>query len=166
MTESKQNKRPPSRSRGDTILEVLALAGLLVGPLLLLLYWPSIPEEIPSAFDALGRPTAWTHRFWLWGLPISALLAFGVMNLLIRVPQRFAFPWVTPENEGRQHHIIRSMIRATKAVWMWLLAFGSWRQCQVSIGEDAGSSILFIGVFLCFTIGVFTVYPLRAHRAR
>jgi hypothetical protein len=59
----------------DYIGEVLALAGVAGGVLLLMIVWTDLPGEIPRHFGFTGEPTAWSGR---WSAVFPVALALGL----------------------------------------------------------------------------------------
>lgn len=61
-------------------LEFIAL-GLAFAPALFVLQcWDSLPRQIPVRFTSAGRPDGWASRGWALGLPLIALIVYGVMS--------------------------------------------------------------------------------------
>jgi hypothetical protein len=52
-------KQAIERPGGWRLLEALALAGAVAGAVIAVVAWPSLPEELPTHFDAAGSPDGW-----------------------------------------------------------------------------------------------------------
>ncbi|HBG23005.1 MAG TPA: hypothetical protein DDW83_07100, partial [Peptococcaceae bacterium] len=61
------------RSRLEVILEVLAILGILFHVLLLVYYWPALPETIPTHFGFSGEADSWGGK--------SSLILLLVVNI-------------------------------------------------------------------------------------
>ena len=62
------------------MLEILSLLVVLGVVLFLLLYWRSIPEQVPTHFDGKGQPTNWGDKMTLLILPIVGVVAYFLLT--------------------------------------------------------------------------------------
>jgi uncharacterized membrane protein len=53
------------------------------------LVYPSMPENVPTHWDLVGRPNGWSSRFWgAWVMPLFLLGSWAVMQILPRIDPR------------------------------------------------------------------------------
>lgn len=130
--------RPP-RSRGEWVLEALAVAAVLASLAMVIYYWPVLPESVPRHFDAAGKPVAWSGKGSLFLWPAIGLVAYGVLTRLSRSLRNFAFPWpITEENAPRQYRLARTTLVWIKTVTVVHFALVEWRTVQVALGKAGG----------------------------
>jgi hypothetical protein len=155
------------RTFADYIGEVLALAGVTGGVLLLAIVWTELPGEIPRHFGFTGEPTAWSGR-WSAVFPVAIALAIYVgLTLLNRAPHIFNYPWpITQQNAAIQYRLMRSMVIWLKAVCVWMLVAIVWSQARVALGDAEGVSPFLIFGFLIGIHMVLAVFLYRSYRCR
>jgi uncharacterized membrane protein len=151
----------------DRVLQAGAALGLIVSGVLLVRYWPDLPELVPMHFDLSGAPDAWRGKRWLFSLPLVSLVLHAGMTVLERFPQRFDYPWrITSENAGRQYAIARRMVAALKTTIVWVFTAGLWLTCETAVGRLDGLSPWFLPVTLGSILGVLGWFLLQGARAR
>ena len=151
----------------DVALQAGAAIALLLSGILLLGYWPRLPDSVPVHFGPNGSPDAWGGKRALFVLPGLSLAIFVTLTLLERVPQRLNYAWtITPENAPRQYLIGRRMLTTLKAVVAWVLALGLWRSCAVAAGQAEGLGAWFLPVSLLAIFGVLAYFLVQGARQR
>ena len=68
------------------VLLLLGILALLGATLFIVLRWDSIPAEIPTEFDGVGRPEDYQTKSSLWGMLIAGWLFFAATAMIARVP--------------------------------------------------------------------------------
>jgi hypothetical protein len=147
------------RTWPDFVAEVLALAGVVSGALLLAIIWTELPGEIPRHFGITGEPTAWSGR-WSAVVPVVIAIAFYAgFTVLTRYPHIFNYPWpITPENAAIQYRLVRSMVIWLKAILVLMLVAIVWSQVRVAVGDaDTVNPFMIFGflVSLHVVMGIF-----------
>lgn len=129
--------------------------------------WPSLPERVPTHFNAAGEPDA-------WGSPITLVVLLGVsvglwlgLTILQRFPHLYNFPWpITESNAAEQYRLMRSLLIWLKAELTWLFAYLTWGAVQTARGEVDGLNPLFLPIVIGGIIGTVILFLTRAARAR
>lgn len=94
------------------IISVILMSGYIV---FLAVKWRSIPETVPTHFDAMGQPDAWGSKVSLIAEPIFMAALFFVLVIAERFPSAWNFPVkVTADNRNRLYSIGYSMMGAMK----------------------------------------------------
>lgn len=152
------------RERG---LRLLAWTGLLVELLVLLVYWPELPEHVPRHFGLGGEADAWGGGVWLLPVPAVSLGLLLLLGWLERFPHLFNYPWeITPENARRQYRLARALLEWLAVICTWLFAGLSLDQCRVALGDGPilGGWMLPVGLAALFLL--LGVHIVRAWQAR
>ena len=150
----------------SSLIEVLAVCGLLVHNLVILAAWNLLPESIPVHFDFAGKVDAWGDRsdiLLLFGLSV---LFYGGLTWLGRYPQKFNYPWnVTERNAARQYTLASSFMRVIKVQTVWLFAIIALQMIGISFGLASGLSYLFVPLVLAITSATVIGYFVAASRS-
>ena len=104
------NTRPkirPQQNVWDRVAEAIAIGALVYGVVLVLQAWSTLPDTIPTHFDASGNANGSGPKAMIWLLPsISVVLVPGMLFLS-------RFPWlsnvpieITEENAEKQYGLI------------------------------------------------------------
>ncbi|MGY3128115.1 hypothetical protein ACVWW9_001614 [Agrococcus sp. UYP33] len=137
--------RPPRAFATGLVTRVLRIAALLavaLSAVSLLVGYPSMPELVPTHFDAGGRPDAWGSKvsvLWLAGVMVAVATLVGVLSTQ---PRRCSYPVpVTEENAQR-------LYREGERTLVWLLValaavFAGLAQLVVG---GAGGAVLGLGL--------------------
>ena len=87
-----KNKRPkirPPRRFWDRVLEAIAIVSVLCGIYLVFQAWPTLPQTIPTHFDAAGNADGFGPKGTIWLFPAIGIVMIPLM-LILRL-----FPWLT-----------------------------------------------------------------------
>jgi hypothetical protein len=155
------------RTLPDCIGEILSLAGVFAGLLLLGFIWTDLPGEIPRHFGFSGEPTAWSGR-WSAIFPIVLALALYVgLTVIGRIPHLYNYPFqITERNAAIQYRLSRSMIIWLKALCVWMFVAIVWSQARVALGDADGINPIVIFGFLIGIHVVLGIFLYRAFRHR
>lgn len=151
----------------DRVVEAAAVAGLAFAFATVALYWPALPERVPTHFGFAGKPDAWGTKSSLWFLPGMLAVLYIVMTVVCRFPHVFNYPVpITPENAESQYRIALEAIRWLKMECIWILAYLNWQVIQVALGSAEDLGVWFVPVTLAVVLGTSLVFIIRAYRAR
>jgi uncharacterized membrane protein len=149
MTPEERPKLKIQLSPMDQVFELLGW-----GVLLALWVWTgtsysSLPDTIPTHFNAAGEADGFGRKASIFGLPVIATLLYIGLTLLNRVPHIFNFPTpVTQDNALRQYTNATRMIRNLKLILVLVFAGISFQTIKQANGEAAGLGVWFLPVTL------------------
>jgi uncharacterized membrane protein len=144
--------RPKLKVQLTTTDKLLELFGW--GVLLALWDWTgtsysSLPDSIPTHFNAAGEADDYGRKASIFGLPVVASLLYIGLTLLNRVPHIFNFPTpVTQENALIQYTNATRMIRSLKLILVVVFGGISFQTIQQANGETDGLGVWFLPVTL------------------
>jgi uncharacterized membrane protein len=133
----------------DQVLELLGW-----GVLLALWVWTgtsysSLPDSIPTHFNAAGEADGFGRKASIVGLPVIVTLLYIGLTLLNRFPHIFNFPTpITQDNALRQYTNATRMIRNLKLILVLVFAGISFQTIKQANGEAAGLGVWFLPVTL------------------
>jgi len=133
----------------DKLVEILGW--LLIGAIWVLtsISYSSLPETIPTHFNATGDADGFGGKASILGLPVIASLLFIGLTALNRSPHIFNYPTaITKDNALRQYTLATRMLRYLKLVLV--LVFGSieFMTIQNATGKAAGLGAWFLPLTL------------------
>jgi uncharacterized membrane protein len=149
MTPEERPKLKIQLSPTDKVFELLSW-----GVLLALWVWTgtiysSLPDSIPTHFNAAGEADGFGRKASIVGLPIIATLLYIGLTLLNRVPHIFNFPTpVTQDNALRQYTNATRMIRYLKLILVLVFAGISFQTIQQANGKADGLGVWFLPLTL------------------
>lgn len=155
------------RTRIENLVEVIAAAGMLFWILTLIIYYPQLPDRIPTHFNFAGDPDAWGSKSTIWLLVGIMVLLYALLSWVATFPHRYNYPWSFPvEKAAEQYRIARTMITILKALIVWLFAWILYETIQIGLGKSKtlGPELMF--VFLGLIAIVIVGYFVAARRAR
>jgi uncharacterized membrane protein len=119
-------------TRGEVVAIVITIAGLLFTLIPLAVYYPSLPDTIPSHFDINGRVNAYGPKTLLLIYPATGLFITLLFQSLCRYPWVFNYPVrITAENASRQYLRGRLLLRWVNAA-VWLFGAVQWEAIQAA----------------------------------
>lgn len=155
------------RSAGEILLEIAALAGLVLVLGGLYVSWERIPDRIPVHFDLAGTPDRWSSKGEMLTLVPIILALYVGLTLISRIPHHFNYPWpITEANAREQYRLSRLLITGLKAILVWTFASILWESVQVALGRSKDLGVGFLPVFLLLLFGWMGLQLTRMYRAR
>jgi uncharacterized membrane protein len=139
----------PDMTPADWLMEVLAMAGLLVIFGYTLYQYAHLPETIPSHFDAAGKVDDYANRGSVWVLPGLSLFIYFLLTFIILIPHQFNYMVrITPQNALRQYTLALRLIRYLKAFIIWLFFFITMGIVMSAAGKSSGLGLWFLPITL------------------
>ncbi|MEP0753045.1 DUF1648 domain-containing protein [Trichocoleus sp. Lan] len=170
MTRNPSNQRPIltiARSPVDLLLDVGAIAGILVLLLLTFQSWTNLPNTIPVHFDIAGKPDATGSKITILLFPSLSIVFYLLFTFLPRFPHTFNYPWaITQENAYRQYQIAIQLMNWLKTEIIWLFTYIEWQMIQVSLNKSIGLGIAFLPIFIVVIFGTVGMSLWQAYQAR
>jgi len=126
-----------------SLREFLATIGLLFTILTVALSYSSLPQRIPSHFDANGLVNGWGDKSFLWFLVGITCVVYLGMTLIRYAPSSsFSVP-VSDELRAAAIPIALDMVAWLKAEMTWIFAAITWSMVIVAQGRSRGMTVWF-----------------------
>ncbi len=170
MNNSNNSSRPVlrlERSALQTILDVVAIAGIVANFILIIYSWKTLPEKIPVHFDFSGKVTGYGSKDTLWILSLSSIFSYFLLKIISRYPHTFNYPFpLTAENAPAQYRIILTMMYWLRAEMIWLFTLIQWQIIVAATSPSYPPNFLLIllpsaGIFITIAF-----YFAKAFQAR
>lgn len=150
------------RSKYDIVINLICLLLLLGVAGYLAANWSSIPDKIPSHYNAVGEVDSWGNKMELLVLAIIG----WIMYIGITVLEQFPQVWntgvtVTEENKARIYPILKMMISTLK-----LLVVGVFVFLALNSALAKALPLWFLPVFLVLMFGSIVFFIVRLIRAK
>ncbi|MBE0647248.1 MAG: DUF1648 domain-containing protein [Bacteroidales bacterium] len=151
----------------DLIIEILAIVSLLCFIGFTLYYATRLPATIPTHFDASGNPDGYGGKSSLWMLPVIALVVYGIITLVSRIPEKFNYPVkITPANARKQYILSIRLLRYLKLALVLMFFFISYKTVMVAQGNSGGLGTWFLPVFIGVFLSPIIIYYILAQQSR
>jgi uncharacterized membrane protein len=152
----------------DILLEMLGSVAILAIWGLVISNYASLPDTIPTHFNAAGQPDDFGRKTSLFVLPIMSTILFFGLTFLNKFPEIFNYPVdITSDNAPAQYRNIQRMIRYLKMVIVWIFGFIVFRNIQIGQGirDDLGGWFLPISLIAIFIVPIlFLVNSVRINK--
>lgn len=115
------------RTRYSTIMNTLSLLFLIGTLLYLIMSWNSIPEQIPTHYNAAGEADSWGRKATLLIFPIISWIVIGFISLVECFPEAWNTDVeVTPQNKEQVYRLLKHILVTLKfeiCVYFFWLTF-------------------------------------------
>jgi uncharacterized membrane protein len=167
MTSKERPKLKVQLTPSDKVLELLGW-----GVLLALWIWTgtsysSLPDTIPTHFNAAGEADDFGIKASIVRLPLIATLLYIGLTLLNRFPHIFNFPTpITPDNALSQYTNATRMIRYLKLILVLVFAGISYQTIQQANGTDEGLGLWFLPLTLVLIFMPLLYFVVKSFRTK
>ncbi|MEY3643421.1 MAG: hypothetical protein RLZZ207_115 [Bacteroidota bacterium] len=112
-------------------------------------HYSSLPDTIPTHFNATGEADGFGSKVSLIALPVIATLLFIGLTVLNRYPQSFNYPTtITKDNALQQYTLATKMLRYLKLVLVLVFGGIEIMTIQNATGKAAGLGTWFLPLTL------------------
>ena len=166
MTPEERPKLKIQLRPSDQVFELLGW-----GVLLALWIWTgtsysSLPDTIPTHFNAAGEADGFGRKVSIVGLPLIATLLYIGLTLLNRFPHIFNFPTpITPDNALSQYTNATRMIRFLKLILVLVFAGISFQTIQQAKGTGEGLGVWFLPLTLVLVFMPLVYFVVKSFRS-
>ena len=144
-------------------LNILAVAFMLAGVMLLVLYWSKLPESVAIHYNWKGEADGWGSKYTLILLPIIAFGLFMLLSVIEKKPQHFNYiVQITEQNAQIQYELARDLANITKNLSTILLMSITYTTIFEAIGIPIPYSNTIFVIFLVVIILVVIIYTIRS----
>ena len=136
----------------DKLVDLLGWIILLALWALTITHYSTLPDTIPTHFNAAGEADGFGSKASIIGLPFIATLLFIGLTVLNRYPHIFNYPSpVTQDNALRLYTLATRMLRYLKLVLLVVFGGIGFMTVQHATGKAAGLGVWFLPLTLVLT---------------
>ncbi|GAA0589915.1 hypothetical protein GCM10009001_02330 [Virgibacillus siamensis] len=134
----------------EKLFNFLSFAVIITTIVYTITQYDSLPDRIPTHFNAQGEADGWGSRTTIFILPTITALSFILLYFLTKAPHIFNLPVkITDENAPRIYSLARTMMAVFNFEIVLILSYATWSTIQAAHGGTT------IGVvFILFTVFV------------
>ncbi len=147
------------------LLDGIGVFFILVLFALPIMFWPGLPDRIPSHFNILGEPDSWGGKGNLFIAPVIGLIVFGLISLASGSTIANYPVTITEENAERQYALSRMFGTALKVWIAVMLAYIEWMMIRIA-GGNAQNLGWFAAIFPIGIIIIIAVYIMKAFQIK
>ncbi|WP_174614301.1 DUF1648 domain-containing protein [Virgibacillus ihumii] len=137
-------------TKWELLFHFLSLVVMLSTIVYAIYQYESLPDRIPTYFNAQGEADGWGSKSSIFILPVITALTFILLYFLTKAPHIFNLPvTITEDNAPRIYSLARTMMAVFNFEIVLILSYATWSTIQATRGE----STLGVG-FILFTIFV------------
>lgn len=167
MKKTTRPKIRPERTKLDFVYESIAIGALLYGVILVFQNWSTLPNTIPTHFNASGVADGWGPKGMIWLLPGISVVMIPFMLLIRRFPWIHNIPIkITEENAEYQYGLIVKLLGFMACIVSLLFLTLLYDTIQIAGG---GTSLLggwFVPAVTVPIFGCLIWYFIAAFRGR
>ncbi len=133
----------------DKLVDILGWIILLALWALTITNYSSLPDTIPTHFNAAGEADGFGSKVTILSLPVIATLLFIGLTVLNRYPHSFNYPTaITQDNALRLYTLATRMLRYLKLVLVIVFGGIEFMTIQNATGKAAGLGVWFLPLTL------------------
>ncbi|WP_164880419.1 DUF1648 domain-containing protein [Clostridium manihotivorum] len=157
------NKRPILKiphSNLERVLEILAIASIIIQIAMLTAYWSRIPQRIVTHIGIDGRPDRWGGRGELLVLPIISVVLYVLFTTLSKFPHIFNYIVdINEENAKYQYSNARTLMTAIKSEMLMFFTVFQYNSLMDALNRKSyfGQSALPIFIITIFATLIYFI---------
>ncbi|MCC6816143.1 MAG: DUF1648 domain-containing protein [Saprospiraceae bacterium] len=133
----------------DRLIEALGWITIMIIWILLLANYSTLPENIPTHFNYLGKADDYGAKGNLFILPVIGTVIVSGLTILNRYPHKFNYlVKITERNAIRQYTLATRLIRYLKLNISILFGFIFYKTIQISMENDTDLGMWFLVISL------------------
>ena len=143
----------------EKVIEALSIVAILYLIVMVLRYWPTLPNTLPTHFNGAGTPDEWGGKNFGLILPATSFILYIILTVIARFPHTYNYLYpITAENAPIQYQMARMMIAALKLETIIMFPYIEWITFQVALGQAEGLGGWFLPVTLGIIFGSIGIY--------
>lgn len=156
-----------ARSPQESILDLVAIVGIVLSFAIVIYHWQTLPEKIPSHFDFAGNVNRYSSKNILWFFPLSSTFSFFLLKIVGRRPHTFNYPIaITTENAPVQYRLALAMMYWLRAEMIWLFTLIQWQIVIAATSPGYGFNPLVILLPMSIVLSTVGLYFWKSLQAR
>ena len=147
----------------DQTLYTLGIFALIVLIAYPIFYYGTMPEPVPTHFNASGKPDNFGGKWTIFIIPLIGLGQFFFFNYLLKVPHKYNYPVkITAENAAFQYRNSVRMIQFLQATLTITFAWITVGSVNIALGKAEGLGETFLLCFVSAIVGGIIYFAYRS----
>jgi uncharacterized membrane protein len=133
--------------------------------LLVVYYWPSLPDMIPSHFNVRGEVDDYASKYIILLLPVIGGATWGLIAFFGNKPNLYNYPVkITAQNKEVQYKLARRLLTLMNASTAIMFLYIQWTIIQAALESKIGISIYIVFLLGGWILFITLVYFYLAKR--
>jgi len=138
-------------------LETLALLILLGSIIYLIFIWSTLPDTIPSHYNAKGVVTNWSGKGMLLIMPIISIILYTGLTIITLFPNIWNVPVeITEKNQNFVYTNLKTML-----IFLKLILVSDFSYMTICSATQSSLSVLFTPIVLIAVFGTLAFFITR-----
>jgi uncharacterized membrane protein len=121
----------------ERIFQSLSIVCILMAVIYIASVWSSLPNTVPTHFNAAGEPDGWGGKESIWFLPVLSTFLFILFFFLSKVPHLHNYPMeITEENAEKMYRASKKLLAVIGFEVCFFLAIAAGGTVQSAFGKD------------------------------
>ncbi|MEE1945932.1 DUF1648 domain-containing protein [Pedobacter sp. KR3-3] len=151
----------------DKMVMILGWIALVALWWLTISHYRSLPEVIPTHYNAMGKIDAYGSKRTVFILPAIGTILFVVIAILNRFPQVFNYPTeITADNALRQYTNATRLLRLLQLMLMLVFLFIQFKTMKATVDGASGLGVWFLPTVLVFIFVPVAYFVVRSFKAK
>ncbi len=165
MTENTRPDIKPEWSLVEKILQIVSVLVLAATAIQLIMAWSTLPQTIPTHFNAAGSPDGWGGKTTLLMLPIFEAAMYIMLTVIERFPKIYNFPVeITEKNALLEYQTARETLVCIKSEMLLIFGYLQWVIVEGAKTASFSLGLWFVPVFLVIITLTLVYYIARMKR--
>lgn len=148
------------------VFNIIALILFCFSVLFVIAQWSSLPDLVPSHYNALGEADSWSHKAFIFiPLGIGLFLWLGCHEIEKR-PHLHNYTGLTEENIRKQYQNSMLLINFIKNELLLFLSYGGVNDVFVSHGKKSLLGIWELPIFAVMIGGTLLFFVIRSFKVK
>ncbi|MGP4105614.1 DUF1648 domain-containing protein [Virgibacillus sp. L01] len=153
-------------TKWEDFLNILSVILLICSIVFVVQAYNSLPEQVPTHFNAKGEADAWGNKGTVLLMPAIAFVSFIIMYFVTKAPHRFNYMVkVTEENAPRLYTLARTFMAVINFEMVAIFSYITWAMVQ-SASSGSGLGINFIFFVILLPIATIISFMIKMNRVK
>ncbi|MFB4167792.1 DUF1648 domain-containing protein [Virgibacillus sp. JSM 102003] len=153
-------------TKWEKFLNILSVIILICSIVYVVQAYNSLPEQVPTHFNAKGQADAWGNKATVLLMPAIALVSFIIMYFVTKAPHTFNYMVkVTEENAPRLYALARTFMAAINFEMVVIFSYIAWAMVQ-SANSGTGLGVSFIFFVIIVPIATIISFMIKMNRVK
>jgi uncharacterized membrane protein len=157
-------KLPLKMHMFSKIFNTIALILFFVTILYIMTQWSQLPNQVPTHYNAFGKPDDWGHKGFIFLPLIISILMWIGLHFLEKKPHLHNYVNIKKENIEQHYKNSSLMINALKNELLIIFSFMAWNDVSVSMRNESLLGAWELPLVFAIILGTLAIFIIRSIR--